>query len=125
MRRSYGSISSQESVTSRCRSSPPSTFKPSMQRNWWGLSATTVGCFHNVLHKALKTAVRWNLLSRNPCDLVSPPRGKRYEMQPLGTEQIQQFLAAARGHRMEALFIIMLVISTLQSWLPPARHRYT
>src|SRR3989440_8023743 len=73
-----------------------------------GLSATTVISFHNVLHKALETAVRWNLIARNPCDLVSPPRRKRFEIRPLSLPQIQQFLAAARGHRQEALFILAL-----------------
>jgi integrase len=73
-----------------------------------GLSTTTVISFHNVLHKALETAVRWNLISRNTCDLVSPPRRKRFEIQPLSIEQVQQLLAAARGHRMEALFILAL-----------------
>jgi len=73
-----------------------------------GLSATTVISFHNVLHKALETAVRWNLISRNICDLVSPPRRKRFEIQPLSIEQVQQLLAAARGHRLEALFILAL-----------------
>jgi integrase len=73
-----------------------------------GLSPTTVICFHNLLHKALETAVRWNLIGRNPCDLVSPPSRKRFEMQPLTLPQIQQFLAAARGHRLEALFILAL-----------------
>jgi integrase len=73
-----------------------------------GLSTTTVVSFHNVLHKALETAVRWNLLPRNICDLVSPPRRKRFEIQPLGIEQVQQLLAAARDHRLEALFILAL-----------------
>lgn len=73
-----------------------------------GLSTTTVVSFHNLLHKALKTAVRWNLIARNPCDLVSPPRRKRFEIQPLNMQQIHQFLAAARGHRQEALFILAL-----------------
>jgi integrase len=73
-----------------------------------GLSTTTVISFHNVLHKALETAVRWNLIARNTCDLVSPPRRKRFEIQPLSMQQIQQFLAVARGHRQEALFILAL-----------------
>src|SRR5436305_1493943 len=73
-----------------------------------GLSTTTVISFHNVLHKALETAVRWNLIARNPCDLVSPPRRKRFEIRPLSMQQIHQFLAAARGHRQEALFILAL-----------------
>lgn len=73
-----------------------------------GLSTTTVISFHNVLHKALETAVRWNLISRNVCDLVSPPRRKRFEIQPLSVEQVQQLLAASREHRQEALFILAL-----------------
>jgi integrase len=73
-----------------------------------GLSPTTVVNLHNVLHKALETAVRWNLIARNPCNLVSPPRRKRFEIQPLNIQQIHQLLAAARGHRLEALFILAL-----------------
>jgi integrase len=73
-----------------------------------GLSTTAVISFHNVLHKALETAVRWNLIARNTCDLVSPPRRKRFEIQPLSMQQIRQFLIAAHGHRLEALFILAL-----------------
>jgi integrase len=73
-----------------------------------GLSTTTVISFHNVLHKALETAVRWNLIGRNPCDLVSPPRRKRFEIQPLDEEQARKLLTAAHGHRLEALFILAL-----------------
>src|SRR5712691_8903314 len=73
-----------------------------------GLSTTTVISFHSLLHKALETAVRWNLIARNPCDLVSPPRRRRFEIQPLNMQQIHQLLAATRGHRMEALFILAL-----------------
>lgn len=73
-----------------------------------GLSTTTVISFHNVLHKALETAVRWNLISRNVCDLVSPPRRKRFEIQPLSVEQVQQLVAVTRDHRLEALFLLAL-----------------
>ena len=73
-----------------------------------GLSATTVISFHNVLHKALETAVRWKLIAQNVCDLVSPPRRKQFVIQPLSLEQAQQLLQAARGHRLEALFVLAL-----------------
>ncbi|MGZ3630599.1 MAG: tyrosine-type recombinase/integrase [Ktedonobacteraceae bacterium] len=73
-----------------------------------GLSTTTVISFHNVLHKALETAVRWNLISRNVCDLVSPPRRKRFEIQPMSVEQVQQLVAVTRDHRLEALFLLAL-----------------
>ena len=73
-----------------------------------GLSPTTVLGLHKVLHLALDKAVRWNLVPRNVCDAVDPPRRKRYEFQPLNQEQIRQFLAAAAGHRLEALFVLAL-----------------
>jgi integrase len=71
-----------------------------------GLSQTTVNTLHAMLHKALEDALRWNLVARNVCDAVSPPRRNRYEIQPLTVEQAQQFLAAAHGHPLEALFVI-------------------
>jgi integrase len=73
-----------------------------------GLSSTTVISFHNVLHKALQTALRWNWIAQNICDLVSPPRRKRFEIQPLSLEQAQQLLQTAKGHRLEALFILAI-----------------
>jgi integrase len=73
-----------------------------------GLSATTINHFHNMLHKALDTAVKWNLVARNVCDLVSPPRRKRYEVHPLTLEQVHRLLAAVEVHEMEALFKLAL-----------------
>ncbi len=73
-----------------------------------GLSPTTVISFHKMLHLALDKAVHWGLVPRNVCDAVEPPHVKRFEIQPLNTEQIQQFLTAARGHRLEALFVLAL-----------------
>lgn len=73
-----------------------------------GLSSTTVASFHNLLHKALETAVRWNLVARNVCGLVTPPRRRHYEIQPLSLEQVQQLQKAACDHRLEALFLLAL-----------------
>ncbi len=73
-----------------------------------GLSPTSVIGLHKVLHLALEKAVRWNLVPRNVCEVVDPPRQVRYEFHPLNEEQIQQFLKAAAGHRLEALFVLSL-----------------
>ena len=73
-----------------------------------GLSSTTIASFHNVLHKALECAVKWSLVPRNVCELASPPRRERFEVQPLTAEQAQKLLEAARGHYMEALFCLAL-----------------
>ncbi|MBV9690100.1 MAG: tyrosine-type recombinase/integrase [Ktedonobacteraceae bacterium] len=74
-----------------------------------GLAAKTVENFHIVLHKALDTAVKWNLISRNVCDLVTPPRGEEFEIKPLTVDQIHKLLDVMRGHRSEALFLLALV----------------
>jgi integrase len=73
-----------------------------------GLSPTTVNTLHMMLHKALKDAVRWGLIARNVCDLVSPPRRAHFEMKPLTKDQAQQLLSTLHGHNMEALFVLAL-----------------
>jgi integrase len=65
---------------------------------------------HAVLHRALKQAVLWNLVPRNVCDAVVPPRVTKKEMKVLNADQVALLLKAAAGHRLEAL--ITLAIST-------------
>ena len=73
-----------------------------------GLSPTTVNTLHMMLHRALKDALRWGLVARNVCDLVSPPRRAHYEFKSLSKEQAQKLLTALHGHNMEALFVLAL-----------------
>ena len=73
-----------------------------------GLSPTTVSAIHNFLHTALDGAVRREMLSRNVCDLVSPPRKIHKEIKPLNPAQIRKLLDAAKGHHNEALFVLAL-----------------
>ncbi len=63
---------------------------------------------HAILHKALDTAVKWDLLQVNVCDKVSAPRQKRYEIHTLTPEQAQHFLEAVQEHRLKALFVLAL-----------------
>jgi integrase len=62
-----------------------------------GRSARTVELIHAVLHSALRQAVRWDLIARNPADAVSPPRPRRPEIRPLTAQQARSLLAAAAG----------------------------
>jgi integrase len=73
-----------------------------------GLSEGVVQIMHAMLHKALDTAVLWNILPFNVCDKVTAPRQRRHEMQTLTPEQAQQFLQAAQEHRLKALFVLAL-----------------
>lgn len=73
-----------------------------------GLSARRIAAIHGLLHKALKNAVRTNIVGRNVCDLVTPPRPKRHEIQPLTIVQAQELLKATRGHHLETLLTMAI-----------------
>jgi integrase len=73
-----------------------------------GLSTSSLHTFHKVLHGALNTAVRWNLVSRNVCDAVSLPGETSRRVVPLTPEQAQRLLAVVKGHNLEALIALTL-----------------
>lgn len=64
------------------------------------LSARTVRMTHAVLSSAMKQAVRWHMLPRNPCEFVDLPRMARKEMQALSPEEASQFLEAAKADKL-------------------------
>jgi integrase len=71
-----------------------------------GLSPRTVQYLHVVLHRALKQALRWGLVTRNVAEAVDPPKVHKKEVTPLSPEQARAFLEAARGDRLEALYVV-------------------
>ncbi|MDQ3257106.1 MAG: site-specific integrase [Acidobacteriota bacterium] len=73
-----------------------------------GLSARTVRYLHAVLTSALKQAVRWNMLARNPCEAVELPRMEQREMQAFSAEEAGRFLAAAAEDAYVTLFTFAL-----------------
>ena len=74
-----------------------------------GLSPKSVNNIHGLLHKALSNAVKWNILPRNVCDAVTPPRVPRKEKTVLTIEQAYIFLRQIKNHRLEALFTMAIV----------------
>jgi integrase len=73
-----------------------------------GLSGSTVQKIHHVLHKALTQAMRWELIPRNPADSVKAPTPTPKEMHPLSALEARQLLEAARGDRLEALYVLAI-----------------
>jgi len=69
-----------------------------------GTGVRTVQLIHAVLHRALQQAFRWGIVQHNVADRVEKPKRARSEMRVLTIEQSQRFLAAARDHRLFALF---------------------
>jgi len=68
------------------------------------LSARTVRYHHVVLHIALKTAVKWGLISRNVADAVDPPRVRNTEMNTWDEDSIISFLSTGKDTLYYALF---------------------
>jgi integrase len=60
------------------------------------LSATSVRYHATVLHAAMRHAVKWGLIPRNPVDLVERPRRQQPEMRTWDEEQTRLFLGEAK-----------------------------
>ncbi|HPG14406.1 MAG TPA: tyrosine-type recombinase/integrase [Microthrixaceae bacterium] len=73
-----------------------------------GLSARSVASCRRVLKKALKDAVRWGLIIRNPMEAVDPPRVVDAEMVTWNDAQARTFLDAVRDHPQYAMWVLLL-----------------
>lgn len=73
-----------------------------------GLSARSVAYTHRIVTHALKDAVSWGLLARNPAAHVDPPRVARPEMEVWSQQEIQRFLASVADDRLYALWTVLL-----------------
>jgi len=69
-----------------------------------GLSPLTVKYLHTVLHKALATAIKRGLVSRNAADGVDLPRVRRKDMQTWDADEVNQFLEGISDSPYFALF---------------------
>ena len=72
------------------------------------VSATTVAHRHGVLHFALRDAERVGLVGRNVASLVTPPRRSTGKQKHLSPDDARQLLEAAKGHPLEAFFVLAL-----------------
>jgi integrase len=68
------------------------------------LAASTRRLVHAVLHGALRDAVRWGRLVRNPADMVDPPRGGRSRAQAWTASELGRFLEQVADDRLFALW---------------------
>ena len=82
-----------------------------------GLSARRVRYIHVTIRKALKDAVRLQLLSRNVADAAIPPRPVKSEIESLTQDQMSSLLDAARGDKLHALNVLALTTAMRQGEL--------
>lgn len=73
-----------------------------------GFSSTTVRYAHRTVKQALEQAVKLDILARNVAQLASPPRAEKHEMIFLSREEAKRLLDAAKGTRLEAMWVLAL-----------------
>ncbi len=73
-----------------------------------GLSNQSVVHSHRVLSEALKHAVSWGIIPKNPAESVSPPRPEPKELNVWDTDTIKQFIEASEGSPFHEAFVLAL-----------------
>jgi integrase len=74
------------------------------------LSVRTVRYIHTIVHRALRDAVKWGRLVRNPADASDPPRAKDArapEMRTWTAAELGHFLDAVQGSRYRAPWLVL------------------
>jgi len=85
-----------------------------------GLSTRVVKYLHSILHQALEKAVDLEMIDRNPCSKIKPPKNKKRPVEKivyLDSEQLGKFLIASQGHRDYALIYTAAYTGMRQSEL--------
>jgi integrase len=75
-----------------------------------GLSPRTVRYIHTIVHRALKDAVRWGRLARNPADAADPPKAgeaSRPESITWTPDQLRAFLEGTRSSRHRTAYLLL------------------
>lgn len=71
-----------------------------------GLSNRSVRYHHSILNKALDTAVKWKIISHNPCKDVNPPKKIIKEKKIFTPEQLKTFFKYIKDKPLFELFFL-------------------
>lgn len=73
-------------------------------------SSTTIRHYHSMLHKALKQAVSWRLISINPADAVQAPKNAERQLQVYNQDELNRLLDRLKS--MSVYYATMLSATT-------------
>jgi integrase len=73
-----------------------------------GLAARTVGQVHRILHRAFGHAMKWGIITTNPCAAVEPPAITTKEIEILTEDQVTEVLNKLKGRPMYMLAAVGL-----------------
>lgn len=83
-------------------------FKPNSEQK--ALADKTILHYHRFLSSMFTTAVQWQVLLRNPCDRIKPPKVAHKEARYLDEKQTAQMLQLLQNESLEYRTIILLLI---------------
>jgi integrase len=89
-----------------------------------GLSPRTVHHMHVILKGALRRAVKWEMLIRNPADAVNPPKPGRAAMRTYDVEQTAQLIEAVRDRRLFVPVILAVLCGLRRGEIAALRWRH-
>ena len=81
------------------------------------VGARTQGYAYATCRRAFNIAVKWGLLTRNPCDAITAPRHQRKDIHPLTVEQAVATLKASEATSYHALFVLAMTTGLRQGEL--------
>jgi len=82
-----------------------------------GVSQHTLRKIHAILHKSLKQATRWDMISANPAASVDRPKQRRVEMTAWTEEQARSFLSGVKESRHVNLYFLAIATGLRQGEL--------
>jgi integrase len=88
-----------------------------------GLAPSTVRYLHVILKAAMRQAVRWQILARNPLDVVDPPKSERAAMTTYDLAQTAELIDATRGTRMTITVILAVLCGLRRGEIAALRWR--
>lgn len=72
------------------------------------VSNRTIVHIHRILHDALGRAVKFNLIAKNPADVVDPPKAQQAKLGIWTRDQVIKFLRAADGDRYYVVYFLAI-----------------
>jgi integrase len=88
-----------------------------------GLSTRTVLHIHRVLKQALAQAVQWEMIARNPCSGVKPPKVPPKPMHTYDLAQTMELIGAMRGTRLFVPVVLAVLCGLRRGEIAALRWR--
>ncbi|WP_283139821.1 tyrosine-type recombinase/integrase [Rhizohabitans arisaemae] len=89
-----------------------------------GLALNTILQIHRILSRALKIAVRRELIARNVCGMIDAPPGEESEIEPLSRDEAQDILDLVKERRNGTRWSVALALGLRQAESLGLRWKY-